>query len=64
MVVTEQIDAMRALGTDPMKKLVAPRVGATVFMLFFLTVISDFLGVAGGAVVSNWYFGVELAPVL
>jgi len=47
-----------------MKKLVAPRVGATVFMLFFLTVISDFLGVAGGAVVSNWYFGVELAPVL
>jgi phospholipid/cholesterol/gamma-HCH transport system permease protein len=59
MVVTEQIDAMRALGTDPMKKLVAPRVGATVFMLFFLTVISDFLGVAGGAVVSNWYFGVD-----
>ena len=36
MVVTEQIDAMRALGTDPMKKLVTPRVVATVFMLFFL----------------------------
>ncbi|MGA9156360.1 MAG: ABC transporter permease, partial [Candidatus Sulfotelmatobacter sp.] len=35
MVVTEQIDAMRALGTDPMKKLVTPRVVATVFMLFF-----------------------------
>jgi phospholipid/cholesterol/gamma-HCH transport system permease protein len=41
MVVTEQIDAMRALGTDPIKKLVTPRVTATVFMLFFLSIISD-----------------------
>src|SRR5215831_20499475 len=39
MIVTEQIDAMRALGTDPSKKLVTPRVGATCFMLFFLTII-------------------------
>ena len=50
MVVTEQIDAMRALGTDPMKKLVTPRVVSTVFMLFFLTIISDLLGLAVGAV--------------
>lgn len=35
MVVTEQIDAMRALGTDPMRKLVTPRVISTVTMLFF-----------------------------
>src|SRR5882762_10318769 len=34
MIVTEQIDAMRALGTDPMKKLVTPRVVSTMFMLF------------------------------
>ena len=53
MIVTEQIDAMRALGTDPMKKLVAPRVVATVFMLFFLTIISDFVGLAGGLFVSK-----------
>lgn len=53
MVVTEQIDAMRALGTDPMKKLVAPRVVATVFMLFFLTILSDLVGLAGGLVVSK-----------
>jgi phospholipid/cholesterol/gamma-HCH transport system permease protein len=59
MVVTEQIDAMRALGTDPMKKLVTPRVVSTVFMLFFLTIISDALGVAGGAVVSDFLFGVD-----
>ena len=53
MVVTEQIDAMRALGTDPMKKLVTPRVVATVFMLFFLTIISDLLGLAGGLFVAK-----------
>ena len=52
MMVTEQIDAMRALGTDPLKKLVTPRVYATVFMLFFLTIISDTVGTLGGAFVS------------
>lgn len=53
MVVTEQIDAMRALGTDPLKKLVTPRVTATVFMLFFLTILSDLLGLTGGLFVSK-----------
>lgn len=53
MIVTEQIDAMRALGTDPMKKLVTPRVVSTVFMLFFLTILSDFVGLAGGLMVSK-----------
>jgi phospholipid/cholesterol/gamma-HCH transport system permease protein len=52
MVVTEQIDAMRALGTDPMKKLVTPRVLATVLMLFLLTIVSDTVGTAGGAFVA------------
>src|SRR5438128_11250056 len=60
MVVTEQIDAMRALGTDPTKKLVTPRVISTVFMLFFLTIISDLLGLIGGAVVSTFIFGMDL----
>ncbi len=53
MVVTEQIDAMRALGTDPMKKLVTPRVISTVFMLFFLTILSDMVGLAGGLMVAK-----------
>src|SRR5664280_551098 len=52
MVVTEQIDAMRALGVDPMRKLVTPRVVATVTMLFFLTIISDACGIAGGGLVT------------
>ena len=53
MRVTEQIDAMRALGVDPIRKLVVPRLIATVFMLFFLTIISDAVGVAGGAMVAS-----------
>ena len=52
MKVTEQIDAMRALGTDPVRKLVTPRLYATVFMLFFLTIVADAVGMAGGALVS------------
>jgi phospholipid/cholesterol/gamma-HCH transport system permease protein len=52
MKVTEQIDAMRALGTDPVRKLVTPRLYATVFMLFFLTIVADAVGTAGGAMVS------------
>lgn len=53
MIVTEQIDAMRALGTDPVKKLVTPRVVATVVMLFFLTILGDFMGLVGGSVVAT-----------
>ncbi|MGO8719789.1 MAG: MlaE family ABC transporter permease [Acidobacteriaceae bacterium] len=53
MQVTEQIDAMRALGTDPLKKLVTPRLISTVIMLVFLTIISDGLGVLGGGWIST-----------
>src|SRR5271168_875580 len=53
MVVTEQIDAMRALGTDPLKKLVAPRVVSTTIMLFFLTIISDVVGLTGGLFIAK-----------
>jgi phospholipid/cholesterol/gamma-HCH transport system permease protein len=59
MVVTEQIDAMRALGTDPMKKLVTPRVTATVIMLFFLSVISDLVGLAGGLMVAKLFLSLD-----
>jgi len=52
MMVTEQIDAMRALGTDPLKKLVMPRIVATIVMLFFLTIVSDAVGTLGGAFVA------------
>jgi phospholipid/cholesterol/gamma-HCH transport system permease protein len=59
MIVTEQIDAMRALGTDPVKKLVTPRVVAMVVMLFFLTILGDFMGLAGGGVVATLFLGLD-----
>src|SRR5688572_31210857 len=48
MVVTDQINALRALGTDPIRKLVVPRVLAGFFMAPVLTVISDTVGIIGG----------------
>ncbi|GGH14283.1 MlaE family ABC transporter permease [Silvibacterium dinghuense] len=57
MMVTEQIDAMRALGTDPLKKLVMPRMVATIVMMFFLTIVSDALGTLGGAACAIYLLG-------
>jgi len=54
MVVTEQVDALRAMGTDPIRKLVTPRVAATVCMLPLLTAMGDFVGLVGGFVVSSF----------
>jgi phospholipid/cholesterol/gamma-HCH transport system permease protein len=48
MVVSQQIDAMRALGTDPVRKLVAPRLFALLVSLPLLTVLADVLGIFGG----------------
>jgi phospholipid/cholesterol/gamma-HCH transport system permease protein len=59
MKVTEQIDAMRALGTDPTKKLVTPRVISSVIMLFVLTVLSDLVGLAGGWIVARFALGLD-----
>lgn len=64
MQVTEQVDAMRALGVDPIRKLVVPRIAATVFMLFFLTILSDTVGMAGGALVSVTLLGLNLSSYL
>ena len=64
MKVTEQIDAMRALGTDPVRKLVTPRIVSTVFMLFFLTILSDAVGIAGGALVSVTLLGLNASSYL
>jgi phospholipid/cholesterol/gamma-HCH transport system permease protein len=54
MVVTEQVDAMRAMGTDPNRKLVTPRMAASVFMLPLLTAMADLSGLIGGYVVSTF----------
>ena len=52
MKVTEQIDALRALATNPVRKLVVPRVLATTIMFPLLTVISMALGILGGQLIA------------
>lgn len=56
MVVSQQIDAMRALGTDPLKKLVTPRVLALIVMLPLLTVAADIFGIIGGGTIASYIF--------
>ena len=56
MVVSQQIDAMRALGADPIKKLVTPRILALIFMLPLLTVAADIFGIIGGGTVASYIF--------
>ena len=58
MKVTDQIDAMRALGASPVKELVVPRVLATVLMLPILTVIADLVGLIGGWLIALTQLGV------
>ncbi|HEX4772779.1 MAG TPA: ABC transporter permease [Bryobacteraceae bacterium] len=58
MKVTEQIDAMRALGTDPVQKLVTPRLIATAVMLPALTVLADAVGLIGAYLVSVPLLGI------
>ena len=59
MKVTEQIDAMRAMGTDPVKKLVTTRMLAGVIMVPMLTILADGLGILGGLFIANATFAIS-----
>jgi len=59
MVVTEQIDAYRTFGADPVAKLAVPRVLATTFMLPALTLISSIIGIFSGYLVGVFFMGME-----
>jgi phospholipid/cholesterol/gamma-HCH transport system permease protein len=59
MNVTEQVDAIRALGADPHKKLVLPRVAAAVLVMPILSLLSDFLGVIGAMAVCQFEYGIR-----
>lgn len=59
MVVSQQIDAMRALGTSPIRKLVTPRMVALVIALPLLTVAADISGLVGGGLVANQIYGLD-----
>lgn len=58
MMVTDQIAALRALGTDPVRKLVVPRVLAGLLMVPLLTVLSVAIGIVGGWLVTVLQFHV------
>ena len=59
MQVTEQIDAMRAMGTNPVKKLVTTRLIALLIMLPILTVLGDLIGIIGGMLISLYSLGLD-----
>ncbi|HEV7699031.1 MAG TPA: ABC transporter permease [Pyrinomonadaceae bacterium] len=60
MVVSQQIDAMRALGTSPVRKLVTPRLLALIISLPLLTIAADLFGVIGGGVVARQLHGLDI----
>jgi phospholipid/cholesterol/gamma-HCH transport system permease protein len=64
MKVTEQIDAMRSMAVDPVKKLVAPKLGAVLVMLPSLTVIGSGLGILGGLLVAVFQLHVQASVYL
>lgn len=59
MVVTEQVDAIRAMGADPIQKLVVPRVIATTLALPLLTFFAVALGVLGGGIIAKTQYGIS-----
>lgn len=61
MKVTEQIDALRAMATSPIRYLVAPRFISAIFMVPLLTAFAIFIGIAGGALVAVALKGVNAA---
>ena len=64
MNVTEQLDALRVMGTDPIRHLVVPRFIACVLLTPILTIYSDMLGVLGGWLISTKFLHVPDAPLL
>lgn len=64
MKVTEQLDALRTLSTNPFKYLFAPRIIAGVLMLPLLVLVADIIGVMGGYLVSVHSLGFSPGPYL
>lgn len=62
MTVTDQISALRALGTDPVRKLVIPRILAGTLMVPILTVVADGVGLVGAWLIATTQLKVPSAP--
>ena len=59
MKITEQVDALAVLGAHPLHYLVVPRLLACVLLIPLLTVMADFMGIMGGALICTRIFGIE-----
>jgi phospholipid/cholesterol/gamma-HCH transport system permease protein len=59
MRITEQVDALAALGANPIHHLVVPRFLACVLLIPLLTVVADFMGILGGAVICTRVYQIE-----
>ena len=64
MVVTEEVDAMRTIGIDPLERLVVPKVLALAVALPLLTVFADLTGVLGGMVMARSHLGISFAEFI
>lgn len=61
MQVSEQIDALRAFGTNPVEKLAVPRLVAAIVMFLPLTLVADLVGLVGGMLVSALWLNVDMS---
>ncbi len=59
MVVSEEVDALRSFGINPVEFLAVPRVLACFVALPFLVIVADAVGMSGGAIISNSYIGIS-----
>src|ERR1043165_115475 len=59
MRITEQVDALACLGAHPYHYLVVPRLLASILLIPLLTILADFMGIMGGALICTKVFGVE-----
>ncbi|HEY7370422.1 MAG TPA: ABC transporter permease [Thermoanaerobaculia bacterium] len=64
MTVTEQVDALRSMAVSPIRRLVVPRVVATLFMLPCLTALADVLGILGGLLIAVMQLGMSAQDYL
>lgn len=64
MQLNDEVDALKSIGLDPVEVLVVPRVLGLIIALPLLTIVADAMGMAGGALLSNWLLGISIPQFL
>jgi phospholipid/cholesterol/gamma-HCH transport system permease protein len=59
MTVSEEVEAIEAMGLGPRRLLISPRLLAVFFLMPCLVVVSDLMALLGGALISDWAFGIS-----